>query len=46
MQNGLLDNDLAKYIQDLKNANDELNRHKIGGQEKDQKLTSTEQSIR
>lgn len=46
MQNGILESDVQKYVLELKNSNDESQKHKAYTQEKDQKLNLTEQGLR
>lgn len=46
MQNGILEADLSKYIQELKNASDEALRYKTGGQDREQKIIVLENSLR
>lgn len=46
MQNGILESDLNKYTIQLRNASDEAQRFKSATQDRDQKLSSVENSLR
>lgn len=46
MQNGILDADITKYLGEVKNLTDQLERTKQFIEEKDRKIISLEQSLR